>query len=264
MITTPIDGTSALATSDDVKVMQDEANGLMSYARSLVVKNPEDYIKAGRFFSEVKSKIKDAESERVRRVKPLNDIVKLINSDYKGITDQLENIARTVETVMVAYKREEERQLAEAERAARVEKERLEREAREKAEAEKKRLEEIRQEQERLAKASQETTPNPFAAILAQQAQDRLAEEEAEAKRATEDALRAAATVNVPVAYVPKTTAAGTSFRKNWKFRIVDVNLIRRELMIPDEQAIGRIAREKKEEANEPGVEFYCEERIGG
>lgn len=45
--------------------------------------------------------------------------------------------------------------------------------------------------------------------------------------------------------------------RKYWKFRITDVSKIPSEYMIPDETALGRLARSQKEKASVPGVEFY-------
>ncbi len=63
-----------------------------------------------------------------------------------------------------------------------------------------------------------------------------------------------------PVATTPKYEApTGTSLRRTWKFRIVDVSLIPREYLIANEMMLGMVARTHKENASVPGVEFYAE-----
>ncbi|MBL7686227.1 MAG: hypothetical protein JNK65_09385, partial [Deltaproteobacteria bacterium] len=55
---------------------------------------------------------------------------------------------------------------------------------------------------------------------------------------------------------------SGIASKTTWKFRIVNKKLIPREYLIPDEKAIGGIARSLGERANIPGVEFYPEMNI--
>ena len=262
-----INGTSALQLQempqDDTAPLKAEANDLMTAARSIVVKTPEDYSRAGAFFATIKSKIKEVDVARTARVKPLNDTVKLINADFKAISDQLEAVLKVVEAPMLTFKREEERQRREAEEAARKERERLEREARERAEAERRRLEEIRLEQERLA-AQAQAIQNPFQKLLAEKQLEATKQAEAEAVQNTTDALREAAMVTVVADAPVKATAAGTRCNTNWKFRVVDAALIPREFMQPNEQLLGQIARTQKESAKIPGVEFFPEMKIGG
>ena len=263
-----INGTSALATQDDpqAQALRTEANELLDAARAVTVKTADDYTRAGRFFASIKTKIKEIETERRRRVDPLNATVKIINADFKAITDQLEMVLKVVEAPMLAFKREEERIRREAEEAARQERERLEREARQRAEEEARKAEEARRAQQQAQQAAQQAS-NPVAAYVAQE-QARQAEEAAQAaSRAAQDAIREAGTVErlVPVVAPPKATAAGTSFRKTWKAEITDAALIPREYLIPNEQLLGQIAREQKENAtNIPGVRFYAVESIGG
>lgn len=49
------------------------------------------------------------------------------------------------------------------------------------------------------------------------------------------------------------------SFKKKWKVRIIDINKIPWEFMMPDEKKLLDEARIKEEKANVPGVEFYYE-----
>jgi hypothetical protein len=242
-------GNLALSHEEEPSAFKAEANVLLEAAKGITVKTADDYQSAGRFFAHVKSKIKEVEAERTKRVKPLNDTVKLINADYKAISDKLEAICRAVEVPMLAFKREEERLRREAEEAARKERERLEAEAKEAA----------RIEMEKAQKAREAVTQaeDPFEAALAEEEANAALEN---AKEAIRDIRR----VDVPVDYVPNTVAAGTSFRKNWTFEVIDASLIPREYLIPDEKRIGELARSFKEKADIPGVRFYARESIGG
>ena len=261
-------GTSALAPQEkeEAESYRVEANGLLEAAKSIRVVDADSYKVAGHFFAEIKAKIKEIEAARVRRVKPLNDTVKLLNEDFNGVKAQLESILKVVEAPMLAFQREEERKRREAEEAARKERERIEAEARAKAEEERRKLEQARRDAEEAARAAAEAAEDPFEAALAQEEAARKEAEAEAARKAIEDSLREAALAkNAVVVDAPaKITAAGTSLRKAWKFRIVDASLIPRGYLIPDEQALGQIARTEKEAASVPGVEFYAVDSIGG
>ena len=56
----------------------------------------------------------------------------------------------------------------------------------------------------------------------------------------------------------PKTS--GISTRKIWTFSITNESLLPREYLIPDTKKLGEIARQQKEKASIPGVEFLFEE----
>jgi hypothetical protein len=58
---------------------------------------------------------------------------------------------------------------------------------------------------------------------------------------------------------ITHTIGGSATGRINWKYRIVDATLIPREYMMPNEVAIGAVARSLKDKANIPGVEFYGE-----
>lgn len=59
-----------------------------------------------------------------------------------------------------------------------------------------------------------------------------------------------------------KMDTAGLTVREDWKFSIIDHNLIPREYLIPDEKKIGRIVRAMKEQTNIPGVRAYAEKGV--
>lgn len=95
------------------------------------------------------------------------------------------------------------------------------------------------------------------------------AEEEAKANGLTaQEAAQEAETiinepVYVPPVVLPKETpkVKGLSFRTIWKFRVVNVDAIPRQYMIPDEKAIGAIVRSSQGRIRIAGVEPY-EERV--
>ena len=262
-----VSGTSALAAQpdDETQALRTEANGLLEYAKGLRVIDADSYRAAGHFFADIKAKIKEVEAARVKRVKPLNDTVKLINEDYKALTAQLEAVLKVVEAPMLAFQREEDRKRREAEEVARKEAEARAAEARAKAEEEMRRLEAERKAAEEARQAA-ETAQSPVAAFLAQEEANRATAAAEAAMEAAKDNLRQAAMAGQSVAAVipPKVTAAGTSLRRTWKARVVDVNAVPREFLIPNEQLLGQIAREQKENASVPGVEFYTVDSIGG
>ena len=76
----------------------------------------------------------------------------------------------------------------------------------------------------------------------------------------TAEALRSAPVAVSPVVLQKDTPqVAGISYRDNWKFRIVNAALIPREYLIPNEVAIGQVARALKDQTQIPGVEVYNE-----
>jgi hypothetical protein len=91
------------------------------------------------------------------------------------------------------------------------------------------------------------------------------AEEEAKRNGATKEeaAAEAQIIIETPVqaapVVVPKSVpkVAGVSVSKQWKFRIIDVNKIPREYLMPDEKAIGGVVTRTQGRVAIPGVEAY-------
>lgn len=266
-----IQGTSALQVDfspeaqakEIVRAAECDVEKLIPKGQLVTITNDDEYRSEARKLVEIKNRMKDIENQRTSIVKPINDGVKRINEFFKAGTERLKFFHDMLEKPMIAYQREQEIKRRAAEEAARKEQQRLEQEARERADAERRKLEEIRKEQERLEKEAA-AAPNAFAALIAGRKLQEAAQAEAQSVEAVTNNLREAATVQVPVDYVPKATAAGTSVRHNWKVRIVDVTKIPREFMQPNEMLLGQIARTQKENANVPGCEFYDEIGIGG
>ena len=60
----------------------------------------------------------------------------------------------------------------------------------------------------------------------------------------------------------PTPKLAGTSFKKVWKFKIVDAKLIPAEYLMPDEAKIGKVVSAMRDSAKIPGIEVYEDEVI--
>jgi hypothetical protein len=95
--------------------------------------------------------------------------------------------------------------------------------------------------------------------------EDRIIAEAAtlEKNGATEEA---AAVLEQPVMTAPVVLPSApkvedTSFRQNWKHRVVDPAKVPREYCMPDEVMIGQMVRAKKGQIEIPGVEIYAEHK---
>jgi len=135
---------------------------------------------------------------------------------------------------MTAYQQEQER-------IRRAEEERLRKEA---IEAEMKRRQE--EEERKMAEA---------AALEASGAKDEAVQLINGAIQAKEEPV----VVEVSTPPTLKVETKGIAMVTYWKFRIINASLIPRELMIPDEVAIGKIVSAMKGKTNIPGVEAYPE-----
>ena len=183
-----------------------------------VIANNDDYIKAGNILLTIK------------------DLRKKIEASYKKIKQTIDAEKKTV----LEEEREQDKPLLEAENWI------------------KPLISSYLAEQEKIRKAEEDR--------LREQA--RLAEEERQLQAALaaeqsgnkEDAQ---AIIDEPV-YVPPIVVqksvpkvAGISMSKQWKYRIVDINKIPREYMMPDEKRIGGVVTKMQGQVPIPGVEIY-------
>jgi len=65
--------------------------------------------------------------------------------------------------------------------------------------------------------------------------------------------------ITVPPVFVPPAPKTETRFREVWKFRVLDIALVPRQFLQPDDKKIGLYVRAMKGAANIPGVEVYSE-----
>jgi colicin import membrane protein len=256
----------AQAAAMEKEAMQ-EANGLLTQAKAVVITNDEEYRFAGEQFARIKAKEKELEAQRVAITGPMNASLKAVNAMFKRPAEALEAARGYFARPMAKYQEEVEKKRQEAAAAAQRETERLQREARQREQEERDRLVEI-QRQEDEARRLATKAENPMAAFLAKQKVEELTAAATKQAEAVRDSIREAVTIQAPVDYIPKATAAGTSARTNWKFRIVNVDLIPRNYMTPNEPEIGAMVRmlkdKDKAEATIPGIEVFSEISIGG
>ena len=250
---------------DEIKSLTEEAQSLLENAKTIRANTPDEYRAVGAIYADIKNKIKLVEAERVRRTGPINESLRIINSDFKAISETLKSALVPYERALLAYKQEEERQRIAAENAARIERERIEAECRAKAEEEHQKFDELKRQAEEAAKA-QKALLTPIEAFIAEEEAATLQAEIDAARLATENAIRetAMAPRQVQVQAPPKVTAAGTSFRSVWKFKVVDLAQVPREYMVLNEQMVGALARSTKGAMQIPGLEIYEEKTIGG
>jgi len=115
---------------------------------------------------------------------------------------------------------------------------------------------------------AEDITKKKMLAYNHEQARIRAEQEEINRKRqeAAEAEMKLKGEISEPVNIIEVTpepakktsTVLGTaSQRDNWKFRIVDVDALPREYMIPDEVLLTRIAKTQHDKKRIAGVEFY-------
>lgn len=172
--------------------------------------------------------IKLLEAERKALTKPIDELKQRVMTEFSVQTDKLAEIKTNCETEMLAFKRRLDEERARQQRDIEI-----------KAQAE------AKAERDRLA------------AIAAQK--------EAEGECHVAEAIieeAAKITASVPVLAPVRIPSEKVLTKKLWKFRIVDVNKIPREFLIPNEKLLQSIATSSKESAKVEGVEFYFEETI--
>ena len=216
----------------------------------------EEYSGAGGHLKVIKAKAKELDELRKSLTQPLDESKARIMAFFRRPIDFLAKAEANIKSAMLNWqqiqeriRQVEERKLQEAarkrEEALRAAKEEQERAWREKEEA-------ARKEAERLA-AEGKAEEAEKARIEADKAATKAAERAAQAQEIF---------VPVPVLTSKVEKIAGIGTRTIWKCRIVDVNKIPRQYMIPNEKMLGEIARTLKASLAIEGVEFYQESII--
>ncbi|MFA5298154.1 MAG: hypothetical protein WC389_08110 [Lutibacter sp.] len=216
------------------KVIEQTEIMVKSYDNYIVI-SQDNYNDAGEALKTIKTKYKEVDELRKSLTKPLDDSKKRIMELFGKPLDFLTKAESSVKTAMLKWQQEQER-------LRRAEEARL-------AEIQRKATEELeRKAREAEAKAASLKTAK--------------AREAAEANAAALREQAAAVASVVPVVESKVEAVSGISTRKVWKFRIVDVNKIPREYMIPDEKFIGKMAEATKGTKKIDGIEFYSEDII--
>jgi vacuolar-type H+-ATPase subunit I/STV1 len=201
--------------------VETKALSIVDKAKLIKVTDAPSYLFAGDLWKVIDATIKEVKATFDPIVEAAHKAHKEATTKRASFLDPLENAKKGVKSLMSAYD-------AEQDRIRLAEQKRLEEEQRK------------REEEERLA----------LAVELEQSGEKEQAE----------------AVLETPVPVVPvilqKATPkleGGPVYRTVWKFRIVDLNLIPRQYLIPDEVKIGGVVRALKGDCNIPGVEVYQE-----
>ena len=203
-----------------------ESTELAERYANFSITTAEIYANVGEDMKAVKAKTKELDTLRKSLTKPLDESKKRIMEFFKPPLTALGKVESIINLAMVGWNREQER-IRQAEEA---------------------RLQEAqRKETERLQKL----------AAKAEQRGDESKKEEFEGRAAVVEST-------VPAVATKVEKISGLRTRTDWKFRIVDINKIPREYMMPNEKAIGEVARATKGAIKIDGVEFYPEEKMAG
>ncbi len=191
-------------------------------ARTLVVGDAESYAGALTTLQEVRTFIKELDENRKERTRPLDDRKKEIMAEYRPAEDALKAADYYLVQSTAKWQREQIEAQRKAEQAAREKAERERQKAEEKAEQ--------YREQGREDKAQQWETKAAY----------------------------------TPAPVVPSRVpqSKGVSFRKVWKFEVVDASKIPAKFLVPDLARIGQAVDGLKDLAEEtiPGIRAWCEE----
>ena len=245
------------------KDAESASSAVLKQTSALIVTTEAEYQLANEGFVAAKRLKKSVKAQLDDLVGPLKDTIKKLEQPFRKAMEELDVAIARYESPMAAFQRRqlEERQVAE--RAAREEAERQRRALEEQAKAEERRLLDARQ-REREALERAQASEDPIDALLAESDAQQASQEAQEALAGATDAYRSSAVIKPEEMAVPRVTAAGSRVNTYWKARVVDVAKVPDEFWIIDEAKLARHAREHKDAASIPGVEFYADVKIGG
>ena len=217
----------------EIKIKESEALSV-SYENYSIV-SAEQYQFSAEDLKKIKAKAKELNDTRMSLTRPIEESKKKIIALFNKPLEFLAGAESSIKRAMVNWQNEQEK-LRRAEEARLAEIQRVE--------AEKLR---IRAEKE-AAKADSLKTEKG---------------REAAAARAEELAAQAEITAAIaPVVESKIEEVFGISTRKVWKYEIIDLTILPREYMIPDESYIGKIVRASQGKKEIPGVKIYSENTI--
>lgn len=213
--------------------------------------------------------------------KKATDFLKILKNFQKAIKEELRPAiekAFDLHRTLVKQEKSHLAPLEEAERAIKgkiskflVEQENIRREeqrkAREKAEAEERRAREEKERQQREWEAKEKAKREEAERLAAEGKEEEARKAQDAADKAAEKAeerAQQAAEVHTPVPIVDSKVEkqGGVAAKVNWKFEIINKNLIPRSYLKVDEVAIGGVVRALKDKTDIPGIRAYPEAGI--
>ncbi|MBT9166900.1 MAG: hypothetical protein DDT19_00224 [Syntrophomonadaceae bacterium] len=210
--------------TEKVRKSNEDVAIMLQDSQRIVITTQEQNEKASAFLKVVKARYKELEEKRKAITQPLDTAKKEVQELFRRPLEMLGQAEGIIKTAILSFVQEQERKAGEEQR-------RLQELAEKEAEKERKRLEE-----------------------RAQRAEAKGKEEKAEELREQAKEVEAIA----PVLAQPDIRVEGVSYRDLWRAEVVDVSLVPREYMIPNQQALDKIAQATKGVIQIAGVKFVC------
>jgi len=213
----------------EISVLKKIEAGALEYpekAKKLSVTNNESLSSANTFLVSIKRMRREINNAFDPIIKKAHEAHREALATKKRYDQPLIEAEMIVKPLIASYMAELARKRREAEEATR------------RAEEERR-----RKEAERIAAAVDESEADGDVSGIA----EILSEDEPEIK---------------PVEYVPAPKLEGTSIRKIWKWKVVDIDKIPREYLIVNPNMISAEMRDKKGETNIPGIQVYSEDSV--
>jgi uncharacterized protein YdiU (UPF0061 family) len=192
----------------------------------LTISNQAEYESASNILKEIKSRYKELDTQRKEITTPLDAAKKSIMDLFKSPLTLLEQAEKKVKNLMIGFTNEQGR-LA-------------------------------KEEQKRLQKIADDEAAHQKKLLDAKIARAKASgkEDKVEVLEMEKETI---APIVAPVISPKINTPAGVSYRDNWTAEITDVNLVPREYMTVNIQALNAVAKSTKGTLTIPGVKFKCE-----
>ena len=209
--------------TSEARALVSQAEHDLTTLESFTITSPVEFQQSADLLKLVKSRYNEIESKRKELVKPIDDAKKGLQDFFNPPLLRLKNAEMHIKSAITNWQNQERLRVAEQERKLR---------------------ELALKEQQRIDGEAL------TAATEAHQKGD---------SAFAEEILNNVPQVGIPAIVSPDNKAQGISMRDNWKYRVIDANLIPRDYMMPDDKLLTSIAKAKHDGMKIPGVEFYNE-----
>lgn len=215
--------TYQIEANDSAEVMRPIVSAIVARAQAVEITDAESYCSAANLLLQIKDGRKSVDKKFEKTVKAAHEAHKSVLALKNEVAAPLDKAEAILKPKLIAWKKKEE----EAQKAE---------EARLQAEAKK------RADDETLAAAAQA---------------------EKEGDKATAEAILNAPVEVAPVVLLQSTPKVdGISFKKVWKFRVVNEAIVPDEYWMLNLDAIGDVVTALKDKTNIPGIEVYPEDNM--